>query len=99
MCKTIQEVGFKIMSRKLNQTQQYALDIEHAVLQLFNSESELHKYELNKIDATKFFTAFVIAFNLLFNQLTQDDADLVESLNTMTRLMFQYLIENGTTKP
>lgn len=71
---------------------QYALAIYDAVLRLFDPDDEDHRFDLTKINANEFFTAQLLAFNLLFSELTQDeDHDLIDSLHVMTRLAFQYL--------
>jgi hypothetical protein len=79
----------------LTEEQEFAVEIGSAVAQLFDKESEIYRYDLDKIDATAFFTGYIIAFSTHFNTLTGNSGDLIDSVNIANRLAFQYLQENG----
>jgi hypothetical protein len=82
----------------LNKEQEFALEIIELITSLFDEESENYRYNLDEIDATAFFTGFVMAFNLIFNRLTDSDHDLIDSSHLINRLVFQYLLENEKEK-
>jgi hypothetical protein len=80
---------------ELSKEQRYAADIVGAVSTLFDEEGEGYRYKPEDIDATAFFTGFVLAFATVFNRLTDGDEDLLGNTHLANRLAVQYLRENG----
>lgn len=74
-----------------NKELQYAATIADTVLSLFDKENENHRYSLEEIDATAFFTGFFLAFWLLYQRLTGNKGDLIDAVGLANRLTFQYL--------
>jgi len=63
--------------------EQYIIHIHDAIMSLF--EADRIGSNVNQIDGTQFFTAFVKAGNLLYDQFTGND---------ITHLDFTYLLNN-----
>lgn len=79
----------------MSKVEKYAAAIVDAIEGLFDPESENHMESLSEIDGTEFFTAYIMAFSLTFNRFTSSDGDMIDSVNTANRLVFQYLMKNG----
>lgn len=79
----------------LNNEQCFAAEIVDVVGSLFDEDSSNHKYDLDEIDATEFFTGLAMAFGILYNQLAGADEDFIGGTHLANRLAFQYLMENG----
>jgi len=77
---------------QLTQNEQYAFEIMELINSMFDEESENFRYDASKVDGTQFFTGFVKAGALLFNQLTGADIDFVEFTHIANRLIVQDLL-------
>jgi len=64
---------------------QYIVHIHDAITELFEVNRESSVLDINEVDGTQFFTAFVKAGNMIYNQLTGNDT---------TNLDFTYLLNN-----
>ena len=64
---------------------QYIVHIHDAIMELFEVNRESSMLDINEVDGTQFFTAFVKAGNMIYNQLTGNDT---------TNLDFTYLLNN-----
>jgi len=78
---------------KLRKEQEYALELYTAIAGLLDEENENHRYDIETLDLTKFFTGIVIASNMLFDKLTGDKQDLFEYNALNTKLIHQYLMD------
>ena len=80
-------------------SQVYATAIASAISGLFRSEEDdgnsLYHYDLDTLDATKFFTGFVVAGTVLFNQLTDDNKSGLDFTYICNRLMVQLMMQNN----
>jgi len=83
---------------KTNKEQEYALAITDAILGIFRDEEDgcqLHHYDLNEIDATKFFTGMIMACGLIFNKITGDYKTPLEFTYLANQLIVQYMMEDA----
>lgn len=72
--------------------------IYEVITSLFKDEenggnSDYH-YELDEIDLTGFFTNTVIALNLFYQEVTEQEATHVEFTHLLNSLTIQFLMEN-----
>lgn len=86
------------MSMNKNKIDEYGIAVCDAILSLFRDEENdgnpnFH-YDLDKIDATEFFTGVVLGCNLLYNQLTNDNKNILEFSYLVNHLAVQHLIDN-----
>lgn len=72
---------------------QYALDIIHVIKQLFDEESENYRYK--DVDATEFFTGFILAFSAIYQTWSKEKVSLIDSVGIANKLVTQFLIKNG----
>lgn len=87
------------MAVRPTQHGQYTLAIYEAVMNLFDEDNEDKLFSLDDIDGTAFFTAFVAAFTLVFNQLTNADIDMIEAISTANWLTVQHLLSRAGSTP
>lgn len=68
-----------------------------SILNIYRNEDErefLDKLELSENTLTEDFTSMFRALHFIYNQITGDDGDLLDFINVVTRLSFQYVHEN-----
>lgn len=80
---------------QLNKEQEFALEIGEQISGLFDKDNENYRYDLEKIDLTKFFTGIIIAGSMFYQNVTDEKGDLMDYQNINNRLIVQYLLENG----
>lgn len=82
---------------KTTQLEEYTLAISESIFSLFKDEDDggnpNYHYDLNKIDATKFFTAMIMACGYIYNRLTQDDKTFLDFTYLANQLIVQNLLE------
>lgn len=79
--------------RNYSQEDQYAGEIAELILQAFDKESEEQRWDINKIDATAWFTGLVKASAYIYNKLTDDDKNLIEWTHLSHNLVIQHMME------
>jgi hypothetical protein len=72
---------------------QYTMSIIQAVDALFDEDSELKRYDFKSLDATKFFTAYIIAGNFIFNKFTGNNKNNLEFTHLANQLIVQNLLD------
>lgn len=79
-------------------TAEYTMAITESILSLFKDEDDggnsHYRYDLDKIDATKFFTGMVMACAYVFNKLTDDDKNFLEFTHLCNQLIVQHMMTN-----
>lgn len=80
------------MKPSLNQ--EYAVEIYDQLLKGFSDEED-KRWDLNKINATEWFTGLVKAGALIFNKFTDNDDNAIEWTHTQQKLIIQDMMENG----
>jgi hypothetical protein len=73
--------------------QRYAVQIADTLKQMFDEDSEIHAFDLEEIDATKYFTGMVLASCLIFNDLTGRKMDLIDFTHVQNKLVIQYIMD------
>lgn len=79
----------------MDQQTLYVQAIVEAVESLFDDESELKRYDWNKVDGTDFFTSYIKAGAYLFNEMTGNAKNGLEFTHIANQLIVQDLLENG----
>jgi hypothetical protein len=83
-------------------TQEYAIAVAESIMGLFRDEEEngnmLYHYDLDKIDATDFFTGMIIGCNIVFGQLTEQDKNNLEFTYLCNQLIVQQMLEDKEKK-
>lgn len=84
------------MKNKTTNFEQYAMTILHNLSGTFQDEEEndlpLH-LDIDKLDATAYFTACAYALCLHFNSLTDNNKNAFEFTQTLTQLVVQNMME------
>ncbi|OKP91397.1 hypothetical protein [Paenibacillus sp. P32E] len=70
------------------------LHIQEQILKLVDEESEDFIYDIDKMDATDFFTAYIKAGNVIFNQLTSVKKNNLEFTHLANQLIVQDLLKD-----
>lgn len=82
---------------KTNKTEEYAMAVVDSIMSIFRDKedngNQVYHYDLDKIDATEFFTGMVIGCCHVFNKFTGDDKNLIEFTHLCNQLIVQYLFE------
>lgn len=83
----------------MDKTTQYAMAVSDAILSLFRDEEDDGNYhfhfELEDVDATKFFTGMIIGCNLVFNKLTQEQKNNLEFTHICNQLVVQDMLSKN----
>lgn len=74
---------------------QMVVIIVGAINELFDEESHLKQLDWNKIDLTQFFTAYITAGSLIFNEVTNGDKNSLEFTHLANQLIVQDMLEKG----
>lgn len=77
----------------MNKQEKYVYEIMSAVQGLFDEEAETFKYDINDVDGTKFFTAYVQAGAMLFNQFTGNSKNGLEFSYLANQLIVQDMLD------
>ncbi len=77
---------------ELTQDEQYAAVIHDTILTMFEEGHENYCYDIEKLDATAFFTGYVLALGVLFSTLANEEIDVVEVIHKANQLVIQYLL-------
>ncbi|MED3832967.1 hypothetical protein [Peribacillus frigoritolerans] len=73
----------------------YTFRLVSAINEVFNEESEHFIASLDEIDATTLFTALLGASNYVFNDLTDDNKNLIEMTHVLNSLAVQHIVKNS----
>lgn len=77
---------------KPTKDERYALEIYTHIMDGFTDEYE-NKWDLNKIDATAWFTGLVKASGMVFNKVTNNEQSFIEYTHTCQNLLIQNMME------
>jgi len=72
---------------------QYIVHIHDAIMGLFEVDRESSILDPNEVDGTQFFTAYVKAGNLLYDQLTGNNISHLDFTHLLNNLIVQNAIE------
>jgi hypothetical protein len=78
-----------------NDQYQMVMAVVGQVNELFDPESENHRYDLENIDLTQFLIAYIKAGNFLFTRLTGQDKNNLEFTHLANQLIVQDLLEKN----
>lgn len=76
--------------RNLTEEQRFAFEIYETITSLFDKESDNYKYDLYDVDFTAFFTGLLIASNMFYRKVTDENRDLLDFVAIQMRLVHQY---------
>lgn len=85
------------MSKALSETEKMTLNIYNGLSNLFVDEEDqdpVQKTDIEGIEANDLFTAILLGYKMLFEQLTSSDADLIDFTHILNKLAIQYVLEN-----
>lgn len=86
----------------MDRTKEYAIAIADGILSLFRNEEDggnpnFH-FELEEVDATKFFTAMVMGCNLVYYKLTGNEIDNLAFTHLLNQLAVQDMLKINQEK-
>lgn len=81
--------------KKLNKTEETALNVYNALTNLFVDEEDqdpVQKIDIENVEANELLTAILLAYKMLFEQLTSGDEDIIGFTHMLNRLAIQHVI-------
>jgi hypothetical protein len=82
----------------MKKTEEYAIAVAESIMGLFKDEEDggnmIYHYDLEKINATDFFTGMIKGCNIVFAQLTDQQKNNLEFTHLCNHLIVQDLLEN-----
>lgn len=87
------------MSKKLSETEKLTLNVYSALTNLLVDEENqdaIQKIDIEKVDANNLFTAILLAYKTLFEELTSSDIDLIDFTHILNKLAVQYILGDKT---
>ena len=73
----------------------YTFRLVSAINEIFDEESEHFIASLDEIDATTLFTALLGASTYVFNDLTDDNKNLIEITHVLNSLAVQHIVKKS----
>lgn len=73
----------------------YTTNIMGAISEVFEEESDYYIGSLDELDTTQFFTALLSATGLLYNELTGDHKNMVETTHLLNSLAVQKAVQSA----
>lgn len=85
------------MSKKLSETEKLTLNVYSVLTNLLVDEENqdpIQKIDIEKVDANNLFTAILLAYKTLFEELTSSDIDLIDFTHILNKLAVQYILDD-----
>ena len=82
--------------KKMKKEEEYAIAVRNALLNLFRDEEHQdnqYHFDLNEVDATKFFTGIIVACSVLYNDLTSDHKAALDFTYIANKLIVQWMMD------
>ena len=83
------------MSKPLSETEKMALNAYSALTNLLvdeESQDPIQKIDIEKVEANNLFTAILLAYKTLFEELTNSDIDIIDFTHILNKLAVQYIL-------
>jgi len=79
----------------MSKYEKYTFNLVNAINEVFEEESENFIADLDELDATTFFTAMLGAATYVFNDLVDDNKNLVEMTHILNGLAVQHILKKA----
>jgi len=84
--------------RQPTKTEEYAMAVADSIMSLFRDDEDgnpHYHYDMEEIDATKFFTGMVMGCAYVFNKLTGEEKNFLEFTHICNQLIVQHMLQEG----